>query len=145
MVKEVVDAIFAFSETSFLLKVKLRWSSDRRQCQIKRQCRPGATRWVHPRVPRDGVNTLKLPKEVARLRVQLSSTTFGSQDAWLPFSYFNRGTKEATAVQGGDQKHIHKHHICRYVQRRPVEFHQQRRASSLAQVPSILAAPPATT
>ena len=53
------------------------------------------------------------------------------------------GHKEATAVQGGDQKDIHKHHNCRYVQQRPVGFHQQRRASSLAQVPSMLPAPPA--
>ena len=63
--------------------MKFRWTSDRRQCQIKRQRRPGATQWEHLRVPRDGVITLELPREVSELRVQLSSTTFGLQDTWL--------------------------------------------------------------
>ena len=62
----------------------------------------------------------------------------------LHSSYLNRG-KQSNGGSGGDQKDIHKHHHGRYVQRRPVGFHQQRRASSLAKVPSMLPAPPAAT
>ena len=71
VVGEMAYAVFPLVKPRFCLTLKFRWSSDRRQCQIKRQRRPGATQWEHPRVPRDGVFTLELPREVAHLRVQL--------------------------------------------------------------------------
>ena len=79
--RNMVDAVLPLVKPRFCLKRSSAGLVIDANVKIKRQCRPGATRWVHPRVPRNGVNTLKLPKEAAHLRVL--SSTFGLQDTWL--------------------------------------------------------------
>ena len=86
LVKRSYDlvAVFPLVKPRSCLNVKFCWTMIRTLRSNFPAKRPGVTRWVHPRFPRDGVITLQLPREDANR----SSTTDESRVQLMSLSLF---------------------------------------------------------